>query len=70
MYRMGIIFFFILLGNTFLGCVYYHLGFKPSDESCGSSTTWLVDDPLLYPTAEFCEEVRPPLRERSERKKS
>jgi len=54
MYRMGIIFFFIILGNTFLACFYYSIGFVGEDDHTCDDVTWIRGDPLLFPTEEYC----------------
>ena len=49
LFRMFIIFFFMLLGNTLLSCVYYfmgHVGNGPEVfEKCENYSTWVVKDP-------------------------
>ena len=56
-YRMGIIFFFITLGNTFLACVYYSIGLVGDDTCDPDGQTWIVADPLLFPTESYCSAV-------------
>jgi len=58
---MGVVLFFILLGNTGLGCLYYSIGFASDvTDVCSDEMqlhpTWVIGDPLLYPTAsdEYC----------------
>ena len=58
MFRMGVILFFILLGITSLGCLYYSMGYVGDDERVAcKEQSWVIGDGLLFPTQEYCDVV-------------